>query len=213
MLNLPDYYDIIKQPMDLGTVKNKMENREYKAPEEFVKDVRLMFTNCYKYNPSDHEIVTMGRKLQNVFEMRLAKMPDEATNDDASSDGGMTSASESESESSSESEDDDESKEKIRLLQAQIQELSKQLSLLANSAAKKIKKKKKKSKSKKEKDYDSRSTRQDDQDLPSRQNANNGAGTSKLSPNVTNLTNNGLSTTDLPLSSTAAGNCVSFVYR
>lgn len=41
-----------------------MENREYKKPDEFAADVRLIFTNCYKYNPPDHEVVMMARKLQ-----------------------------------------------------------------------------------------------------------------------------------------------------
>ena len=42
----------------------KLERREYMGPEEFATDVRLMFTNCYKYNPPEHDVVKMGRKLQ-----------------------------------------------------------------------------------------------------------------------------------------------------
>lgn len=56
--------------MDLGTVKQKMDNRAYKTAAEFAADVRLIFTNCYKYNPPDHDVVAMARKLQDVFEMR-----------------------------------------------------------------------------------------------------------------------------------------------
>lgn len=41
-----------------------MEKREYKKPDDFAADVRLIFTNCYKYNPPDHEVVLMARKLQ-----------------------------------------------------------------------------------------------------------------------------------------------------
>ncbi len=68
--NLADYRKIIKTPMDLGTIKTKMESRDYASAAEFAADVRLIFTNCYKYNPSDHEVVAMARKLQDVFEMR-----------------------------------------------------------------------------------------------------------------------------------------------
>lgn len=64
MLGLVDYHDIIKHPMDLGSVRLKLENREYKRPDDFAADVRLIFTNCYKYNPPDHEVVAMARKLQ-----------------------------------------------------------------------------------------------------------------------------------------------------
>ncbi|KAM9793067.1 bromodomain-containing protein 4-like [Neosynchiropus ocellatus] len=76
-LGLHDYYDIIKHPMDLSTIKKKLDNRQYRDAQEFAADVRLMFSNCYKYNPPDHDVVSMARKLQDVFEMRFAKMPDE----------------------------------------------------------------------------------------------------------------------------------------
>lgn len=42
----------------------KLENRQYREPQDFAADVRLMFSNCYKYNPPDHEVVSMARKLQ-----------------------------------------------------------------------------------------------------------------------------------------------------
>ncbi|CAL8317914.1 unnamed protein product [Lota lota] len=77
-LALHDYHDIIKLPMDLGSVKKKMDERKYHDTQAFAADVRLIFSNCYKYNPPDHEVVAMARKLQDVFEMRFARMPDEA---------------------------------------------------------------------------------------------------------------------------------------
>uniref|UniRef100_A0A7N4PIM4 Bromodomain containing 3 n=1 Tax=Sarcophilus harrisii TaxID=9305 RepID=A0A7N4PIM4_SARHA len=63
-LELHDYHDIIKHPMDLSTVKKKMDSREYQDAQGFAADIRLMFSNCYKYNPPDHEVVAMARKLQ-----------------------------------------------------------------------------------------------------------------------------------------------------
>ncbi|XP_077573189.1 bromodomain testis-specific protein isoform X1 [Stigmatopora nigra] len=77
-LALHDYHNIIKQPMDLGTIKKKMEQREYAVAVDFAADVRLMFSNCYKYNPPAHEVVYMARKLQEVFEARYAKLPQES---------------------------------------------------------------------------------------------------------------------------------------
>lgn len=41
-----------------------MDSREYQDAQSFAADVRLMFSNCYKYNPPDHEVVAMARKLQ-----------------------------------------------------------------------------------------------------------------------------------------------------
>lgn len=74
-LGLNDYHEIIKKPMDLGTVKSKMDAREYKTSKEFADDVRLIFTNCYKYNPPDHDVVAMAKKLQEVFESKISKTP------------------------------------------------------------------------------------------------------------------------------------------
>jgi len=78
LLELHDYRKVVKTPMDLGTIKNKMENRQYNNSLEFANDMRLICTNCYKYNPPDHDVVAMARKLQDVFEMRFAKIPDDS---------------------------------------------------------------------------------------------------------------------------------------
>lgn len=42
----------------------KMEGRDYNSSSEFAADVRLMFSNCYRYNPPDHDVVKMARQLQ-----------------------------------------------------------------------------------------------------------------------------------------------------
>ena len=36
----------------------------FRSPAEFAADMRLIFTNCYKYNPPEHDVVAMARKLQ-----------------------------------------------------------------------------------------------------------------------------------------------------
>lgn len=71
-LGLTDYYDIIKKPMDFGTVKKKMDQRLYQNVNEFASDVRLIFSNCYKYNPRDHDVVQMAKKLQSHFDSRYS---------------------------------------------------------------------------------------------------------------------------------------------
>ena len=63
-LGLHDYYDVIKKPMDLGTVRKKLEEREYANGTEFAEDIRLIFTNCYRYNAPESDVVAMARKLQ-----------------------------------------------------------------------------------------------------------------------------------------------------
>ena len=49
-LGLPDYFKIIKQPMDMGTVKKRLENNYYWCSQECIEDLNLMFKNCYLYN-------------------------------------------------------------------------------------------------------------------------------------------------------------------
>lgn len=41
-----------------------MDNNVYAIPEEFAADVRLIFQNCYTYNPPEHEVVKMAKKLE-----------------------------------------------------------------------------------------------------------------------------------------------------
>ena len=73
LLGLHDYHTIIKTPMDLGTVKKKMDNREYTSVAAFEHDVLVIFSNCYKYNPPEHDVVGMARRLEEVFRARLAR--------------------------------------------------------------------------------------------------------------------------------------------
>jgi hypothetical protein len=66
----PGYSDVIKQPMDLGTIKNKMEiYRSSDQPHEsFAKDVRLVWGNCMKYNEDNSEFVKWANTLSTMFE-------------------------------------------------------------------------------------------------------------------------------------------------
>uniref|UniRef100_A0A7N5ZXF6 E3 ubiquitin-protein ligase TRIM33 n=1 Tax=Anabas testudineus TaxID=64144 RepID=A0A7N5ZXF6_ANATE len=51
--SVPNYYKIIKQPMDLKKVKKKLQLRSshhYQSTQDFVSDMRLVFKNCAKYN-------------------------------------------------------------------------------------------------------------------------------------------------------------------
>ncbi|XP_068077204.1 bromodomain-containing protein 3b isoform X7 [Danio rerio] len=160
-LELHDYHEIIKQPMDLSTVKKKMDSREYPDAQNFAADVRLMFSNCYKYNPPDHEVVAMARKLQDVFEMKFAKMPDEPA--EPSSPNAVsatavvsksTGSSESSADSSSSSSDSEEERAtRLAELQEQLKAVHEQLAALSQGPVSKPKKKKeKKEKEKKKKD-------------------------------------------------------------
>lgn len=55
-LNLPDYHKIIKNPMDMGTIKKRLENNYYWSASECMQDFNTMFTNCYIYNKVRHKV-------------------------------------------------------------------------------------------------------------------------------------------------------------
>ncbi|GAB2225268.1 hypothetical protein Droror1_Dr00006059 [Drosera rotundifolia] len=67
-LRLFDYYDIIKNPMDLGTVKSKLNRDAYSNPDEFAADVRLTFNNAMVYNPEGQEVHMYAKDLLSKFE-------------------------------------------------------------------------------------------------------------------------------------------------
>ncbi|GFE55886.1 histone acetyltransferase [Babesia ovis] len=46
----PDYYDIIKNPTDISTMKKKAKNGEYKTKAQFGEELKRMFENCRRYN-------------------------------------------------------------------------------------------------------------------------------------------------------------------
>lgn len=74
-LNIPDYFTVIKEPMDLSTITKKLESGEYKDADAFIADVRLMLNNCFTYNHPDSQVAKMGRSLEKYFSTSIGKMP------------------------------------------------------------------------------------------------------------------------------------------
>ncbi|XP_042038874.1 transcription factor GTE4-like isoform X1 [Salvia splendens] len=71
-LGLVDYHDVIKHPMDLGTIKTRLSQNFYKSPREFADDVRLVFRNAMTYNPKGQDVHLMAEQLSQIFEERWA---------------------------------------------------------------------------------------------------------------------------------------------
>ncbi|KAL4580399.1 hypothetical protein LXL04_016590 [Taraxacum kok-saghyz] len=72
LLGLHDYHDIIKHPMDLGTIKSRLAQNFYKTPTEFAEDVKLTFDNAMTYNPEGQDVHVMAQQLKTIFEERWA---------------------------------------------------------------------------------------------------------------------------------------------
>ncbi|XP_073525707.1 uncharacterized protein [Phyllobates terribilis] len=66
-LKIPDYFSIITKPMDLGTVKSKLENNLYTVAEDFKADVRLIFSNAMRYNPPGNSFHLMAKEMDKLF--------------------------------------------------------------------------------------------------------------------------------------------------
>ena len=66
-LGIPDYFDVIKKPMDLQTIGRKLENGDYHDPWEYCDDMRLMFDNARLYNKKSHRIYRMTNDVRWEF--------------------------------------------------------------------------------------------------------------------------------------------------
>lgn len=71
--NLSDYFNIIKKPMDLSTIRKTLDDGNYKTKTEFADDVKLIFDNCYEYNGKDSDVAKLARDLQNIFDELYTK--------------------------------------------------------------------------------------------------------------------------------------------
>ncbi|XBW37103.1 hypothetical protein QEN19_002681 [Hanseniaspora menglaensis] len=74
-LNIPNYKDYVKTPMDLGTIQKKLNNWEYTSFDDVVADTKLVFYNCYAFNPAGSDVNIMGKTLEKAFKDLLKKRP------------------------------------------------------------------------------------------------------------------------------------------
>ncbi|XP_037717312.1 bromodomain-containing protein 2 [Drosophila subpulchrella] len=102
LLGLDEYHDIVKEPMDLSTVRHRVNAGCYQSAADFAKDVRLIFYNTYLFTNPDHLCYQMAKKLQIIFEEMYAQVQLYITN-------GKVVSAEDESSSSSSDESDDSS--------------------------------------------------------------------------------------------------------
>jgi chromatin structure-remodeling complex subunit RSC1/2 len=74
---VPDYYDIIKEPMALSTIKSKIGQKEYKNFSEFVRDLALIPHNAQVYNRQDSQAYVDALEVKKVIERELKRLVDE----------------------------------------------------------------------------------------------------------------------------------------
>eukprot|EP00210_Caulerpa_lentillifera_P003190 g3048.t1 len=82
---VPNYFDVVKNPMDLGTVQERldlqarrrnepMKSYMYRCPLELLSDVEQVWENCFLYNPPGYEVRKMGEILKSEFDLRWKAM-------------------------------------------------------------------------------------------------------------------------------------------
>jgi len=96
LLELYDYLQVIETPMDLGTIRRKLDrsltalNKEstststsnsstnlYTTPQQVAHDVRLVWHNCMTYNETQSEFWNLAKSLSKKFETKYQKVKDE----------------------------------------------------------------------------------------------------------------------------------------
>lgn len=66
-----DYLEKVKEPIDFGAIKRKLESGQYPNPEAFLKDMRLVFDNACAYNKPGVDVYVMATTLREKFEEKV----------------------------------------------------------------------------------------------------------------------------------------------
>ncbi|OBZ69870.1 hypothetical protein A0H81_10152, partial [Grifola frondosa] len=74
---VPDYHDVIANPMDLQTMLKKVKQKQYKSKKEFKDDLDLIWSNCFTYNATEnHPLRQCARRLKDKAEKLLKNITD-----------------------------------------------------------------------------------------------------------------------------------------
>lgn len=71
-----DYYEVIKEPMDLSTMEQKLQADLYENFEDFIYDARLIFNNCRKYNNDSTTYYKHATKLEKFLYSKIRDYPE-----------------------------------------------------------------------------------------------------------------------------------------
>ncbi|KAH8661427.1 hypothetical protein BGZ60DRAFT_380901 [Tricladium varicosporioides] len=71
--NLPDYFNIIKEPMALSTIRQKITRKQYKTYQEFVRDFALISHNAMVYNRPSAQVHKDAVVIEKLLKEELKK--------------------------------------------------------------------------------------------------------------------------------------------
>ncbi|CAA7264706.1 unnamed protein product [Cyclocybe aegerita] len=137
-MELPHYPRIVKKPMDLSTIRKKLDNGDYETAQNFYDDFKLMIRNCFLFNPSGTPVNIAGQELQRLFDEKWKNLPPLH----------LPAPPESDDDDEPEEDSDDERQRKIALMESQIEAMRNNIENLKGTAKKEKEKKKKEKKEK-----------------------------------------------------------------
>ncbi|KAK1991952.1 hypothetical protein LX36DRAFT_589404 [Colletotrichum falcatum] len=139
-LAIPTYFTIIKRPMDLGTIMNKIKNYDYQTIKDFQTDIKLVFKNCYKFNQPGQPVYEQGQQLELIFRNLWSKKDQWIAKHTPAKPVSDGSSRESEDEAEEEEEEapaaavDDATNKTIQMLEKRLEEETKNLAQLYKTA-------------------------------------------------------------------------------
>jgi hypothetical protein len=72
--NVPDYYDIVKKPICLEQIRDKVRNFKYLSCNTFTDDIKLISENCNLYNGPVHPLTKIAEDLYEKATAMLEKV-------------------------------------------------------------------------------------------------------------------------------------------
>jgi hypothetical protein len=72
-LGIPDYFDVIKEPMDLSTVEKNLKNYQYSTMNQFHVDINRIWFNSYHYNQKGSDIYKLTTEMDRFYNRITSK--------------------------------------------------------------------------------------------------------------------------------------------
>jgi bromodomain-containing factor 1 len=69
---IPNYFSVIRKPMDLGTIAKKLASGEYQNTKQFEADFKLIVSNCIKFNGEQSPVSLAANSLDALFKEEMA---------------------------------------------------------------------------------------------------------------------------------------------
>ncbi|KAI8805918.1 hypothetical protein BJ742DRAFT_818650 [Cladochytrium replicatum] len=70
----PQYYKVVKKPMTLKTIKNRIRDGEIKTTAEFHRDLLIMVTNTTMYNSEHSDVYNMGLEIKDFIDAEMRNL-------------------------------------------------------------------------------------------------------------------------------------------